>query len=227
MIVKGSEYLTSILHALSQSMMIPVVALLLVMAAYMVIEVGGFMAEKRARKRHKEIQLLDRVQSMDGSEAWHINNMHKLLEESPLDPYQRERLELFLEKRHLDLETKRIMARELLDTEEAHYQKKLDRTELLAKIAPVLGLMGTLIPLGPGLGDLGQGNVEGLSQAMIIAFDTTVIGVAVGAAASVVAKSRRRWYQQDICRMEMLLEYMGGQEADEVEPEKRKVAKHQ
>lgn len=89
--------------------------------------------------------------------------------------------------------------------------------DLLAKLGPVLGLMGTLIPLGPGLAALGQGDVQGLSKAVIIAFDTTVVGVAVGAVAAFVSKVRRRWYEQDLRHMELLLELVVGGENREIQ----------
>lgn len=224
MVVQGSEYLTIILHALSQSFMIPVIAGLLGMMFYMIVEFGGFLAEKRCRRRSADLKLVDRVKTLDGSQAWQVNNIHQILEDAPLEPEQRELLNGFLDKRNMNEESKRIIAKDILDSEEARFQRKLDRTELLAKIGPVLGLMGTLIPLGPGLGDLGQGNIQGLSQAMIIAFDTTVVGVAVGSAAAVVSKTRRRWYQQDLNRMELLLELMGGEDTLETEQEKKQTA---
>lgn len=227
MIIQGSQYLTTILHALSQSLMLPVIAGLLGMLVYMVAEAGAFLAERQGRRQRPNFQLTDRVMDFDGQPTWQINSIQKLIEDTPLEPVQKNRLFSFMEKRELDMETKRILAREIMDRQEADFQRRLDRTELLSKIGPVLGLMGTLIPLGPGLGDLGQGNVQGLSQAMIIAFDTTVIGVAVGAAASVVSKARRRWYMQDIGMMEMMLELIGGQEKDEAEQEKKPATGHQ
>lgn len=50
----------------------------------------------------------------------------------------------------------------------------------MAKLSPMLGLMGTLIPLGPGLAALGDGDVKILSTAMSVAFDTTVLGLLSG-----------------------------------------------
>lgn len=77
---------------------------------------------------------------------------------------------------------------------ESYASKRLERSDLLAKGGPILGLMGTLIPLGPGLAALNSGNLDILSTAIIVAFDTTVIGLLAGLIAFIVARMRRRWY---------------------------------
>lgn len=58
----------------------------------------------------------------------------------------------------------------------------------------MLGLMGTLIPLGPGLAALGEGELTILTTAMTVAFDTTVIGLLAGIIGFVLGRMRRRWY---------------------------------
>lgn len=83
--------------------------------------------------------------------------------------------------------------------------RKLDRLEMLSRSGPILGLMGTLIPLGPGLTAMSQGDLTQLSTAISIAFDTTVVGLLVGLVAYILGKLRRRhfeatydqWAQQD------------------------------
>lgn len=74
--------------------------------------------------------------------------------------------------------------------------KRLERCDLLARSGPILGLMGTLIPLGPGLTALGQGNIDILATALTVAFDTTVVGLLVGLLAYVMGRVRRRWFTQ-------------------------------
>ncbi|AUM12521.1 MotA/TolQ/ExbB proton channel family protein [Ketobacter alkanivorans] len=77
-----------------------------------------------------------------------------------------------------------------------HYAvRRLERVDLLARSGPILGLMGTLIPLGPGLSAMGSGNIEILATAMTVAFDTTVLGLFVGLLGYVLGRVRRRWYE--------------------------------
>lgn len=73
---------------------------------------------------------------------------------------------------------------------------RLERADLLARIPPMLGLMATIIPLGPGLAALGQGDPAKLASAVTVAFDATVLGLVAGIAGLVIGKLRRRWYEE-------------------------------
>lgn len=75
-------------------------------------------------------------------------------------------------------------------------RRRLERSDLLARIPPMLGLMATIIPLGPGLAALGQGNPAQLASAVTVAFDATVLGLVAGIAGLVIGKLRRRWYEE-------------------------------
>ncbi len=74
----------------------------------------------------------------------------------------------------------------------------------MARIGPTLGLMGTLIPMGPGLAALGSGDVTGLANAIIVAFDTTVVGIGAGAVGYFVSKIRKRWYDDYLSNLDAL-----------------------
>jgi hypothetical protein len=89
-----------------------------------------------------------------------------------------------------------------IDAFETLAAKRIERTDFLTRIAPMLGLMGTLIPLGPGLAALGEGELSILTTAMSVAFDTTVLGLLVGIVGFVVWRFRRRWYEQTLNTME-------------------------
>jgi len=68
--------------------------------------------------------------------------------------------------------------------------------------------MGTLIPLGPGLLALGEGDTQTLADSLIIAFDTTVLGMTVASITYVVSKIRKRWYIKDIETLDNLAEFV-------------------
>ncbi|WP_024328110.1 MotA/TolQ/ExbB proton channel family protein [Thioalkalivibrio sp. AKL19] len=90
------------------------------------------------------------------------------------------------------------------DVERLAYRarRRIDRADLLARIGPMLGLMGTLIPLGPGLAAMGRGELEILAQAVTVAFNTTVLGLLVGILGFLLGRLRRRWYDAAMERME-------------------------
>jgi biopolymer transport protein ExbB/TolQ len=75
--------------------------------------------------------------------------------------------------------------------------RRLERSRILVRAGPGLGLMGTLIPLSPALSALGDGDLSELSDALRVAFGITVIGILVGLLAFTVALVRERLYAQD------------------------------
>lgn len=81
-------------------------------------------------------------------------------------------------------------------------RRAIDRADLLARVGPMLGLMGTLIPLGPGLAELGRGNLDMLAQAITVAFNTTVLGLLIGVLGYLLGRLRRRWYDAAMANLE-------------------------
>lgn len=77
------------------------------------------------------------------------------------------------------------------------WQADVEQLRSLARLGPALGLMGTLIPLGPALVGLAAGDIQMMSQNLVIAFATTVVGLLVGTLATTLASIKRRWYQAD------------------------------
>jgi biopolymer transport protein ExbB/TolQ len=80
--------------------------------------------------------------------------------------------------------------------------RRLERTRLLVRAGPALGLMGTLIPLAPALDGLAKGNVTALTDNLRVAFSVTVLGLLVGAIAFGISLARDRIYGQDYSDLE-------------------------
>jgi biopolymer transport protein ExbB/TolQ len=81
-------------------------------------------------------------------------------------------------------------------------QRRLDRTRLLVRAGPAIGLMGTLIPLAPGLAALGDGDVAALAENLRDAFGATVVGLLVGTVAFALTLARTRMYTEDLAALE-------------------------
>ncbi len=81
-------------------------------------------------------------------------------------------------------------------------QRRLDRTRMLVRAGPATGLMGTLIPLAPGLAALGRGDVASLASDLQIAFAATVVGLLVGTVAFALTLTRTRMYGEDLAALE-------------------------
>ncbi len=81
-------------------------------------------------------------------------------------------------------------------------ERRLDRTRLLVRAGPAIGLTGTLIPLAPGLAALGRGDVGSLAANLRTAFAATVIGLLVGTVAFALTLVRTRLYSEDLSALE-------------------------
>ena len=98
------------------------------------------------------------------------------------------------------------LAVRLIQQEQAFYDRRLKISDVIAKIGPMLGLLGTLIPLGPGIIALGQGDTITLSSSLLTAFDTTIMGLIAAAIAIVISTIRTRWYTDYMSILETLME---------------------
>ena len=96
----------------------------------------------------------------------------------------------------------------LLAEYEISADRDLSTSKLLSKLGPMLGLMGTLIPMGPALAGLATGDIESMARNMQVAFSTTVTGLVAAAIGFVTQQVKQRWYQQDMTNLEYLAEIL-------------------
>ncbi len=82
--------------------------------------------------------------------------------------------------------------------------RRLERTRILVRMGPALGLMGTLIPLSPALAGLAGGDVATLTDNLRVAFSVTVAGLLIGALAFGISLVRDRLYAQDFSDVEYI-----------------------
>jgi biopolymer transport protein ExbB/TolQ len=128
--------------------------------------------------------------------------------------------ELFTYKSALAKHRERLVS-ELLDTpsdkranrasalfraEKAKREGVIKLTDGIARLGPMFGLLGTLIPLGPGIIALGRGDTYTLSQSLLTAFDTTVAGLISAAVAFVISGVRKRLYSKHLAMLEHEME---------------------
>ena len=110
------------------------------------------------------------------------------------------------ESEHLSKKSRETLARRLIDNEEDKITQNLQKTDIVTKIGPTLGLMGTLIPMGPGLAALGAGDINTLATSITVAFNTTILGIGSGAATYVASKLRRRWFGEYLANLDALMD---------------------
>ena len=90
----------------------------------------------------------------------------------------------------------------LLANFEIAADKDLAISKTLTKLGPILGLMGTLIPMGPALAGLASGDIASMAYNMQIAFATTVVGLVAGAVGFLTQQVKQRWYLQDMTNLD-------------------------
>lgn len=198
-----SEAIKDILRAVSSGLQIPVIVILLLLIAVTVIMLGSLIAEvfsERMRLKVKIPHLIDEMQEKSQDELAEIIKKSGLLKRQ-----KKAAMELIM-RGQLPEATREALARQLIFEEENRYAKITRMTDIIAKVAPMFGLMGTLIPLGPGLMALGQGDTKTLSGSLLIAFDTTVAGLISAAVAYAISFVRKHWYDQYMMGLETIME---------------------
>jgi biopolymer transport protein ExbB/TolQ len=93
---------------------------------------------------------------------------------------------------------------------------RVSPSRTLVKVGPSLGLLGTLIPMGTSLASLAAGNLEAMAGQMVVAFTTTIIGLACGTLAYIVAVVRQSWVNETIREQRYLAERIAGELVQEV-----------
>lgn len=197
----GSNILTSTLDLVSQSLQIPVIIFLLLFAVAVVVLLGGLIREFRHRNTISNAEMKNLISGI--SNAGSESEMLSIIENSEIPNSQKNDLKEIISS-DMDMESRIALAKKLVNSREKKLEKRLSYTDIITRIGPTLGLMGTLIPMGPGLAALGTGDIVTLSNAIIVAFDTTVVGIGAGALAYVISKIRRRWYGEYIANLDVL-----------------------
>ena len=201
----------TILNTIANAMETPIMIILIVMLAFAVFCIGWVLAEALGERRHMNYsmpKLLDQLKA--GPE-----DLQEQIKKSGLLYRQKDALlELTA---HPDLSRKMLAGLEenLLEKEQSHYEAVLNVTGLLSKLAPMAGLLGTLVPLGPGIIALGQGDTMTLSASMLTAFDTTIAGLLVAAVCLIIHTLRKRWYNRYMSDLETLADCVVEMETSE------------
>ena len=100
------------------------------------------------------------------------------------------------------------MRQRLLADFEIEADKDLSISKTLGKMGPMLGLMGTLIPMGPALVGLSTGDIASMAYNMQVAFATTVVGLFAAAIGFITQQTKKRWYLQDMTNLEFVAELL-------------------
>ncbi|WP_457619444.1 MotA/TolQ/ExbB proton channel family protein [Methanopyrus sp.] len=192
--VSVATAITQALYVVMELLFYPTVVLLLLFLAYSLMELAIFLREVAYRPRftRKDLEQIAK----------------KFPDVKRLPPHFSEflkRVERIVEKSDSADEASLKVEKELENLEN-FLASKVSRTRIVVRLGPMLGLMGTLIPLGPGLEQLAKGNIAGLATSLITAFATTVVGLASAGTCYVITLFRSKWYRKDVSDLEFLAE---------------------
>lgn len=194
--------LGKVLHSMTSVLQIPVVIILILFIAAILVAIGWIISEYMNEHKHMQVQLPKLLDDIRAGEQ----PIEEIIEASGLLKTQKEALiEITKHSDFNDLMLESLAAN-LLEREQERYDAKLKPTDLLSKLGPMFGLLGTLIPLGPGIIALGQGDTMTLSQSLMTAFDTTIAGLIVAAIAIVISTIRRGWYNNYMSVLETVMD---------------------
>ncbi len=190
-----------ILFDVSEALRVPVLILALLALAVVVVEAGSLLVEVR-RRRHRSLLGLERaveecrgrlaaglgVEALGALLPFAWNRQMEDAFDGIVEQCARPNAEARIAKRLAEYDYLSL--------------RRLERTRILVRMGPALGLMGTLIPLSPALAGLADGDVTTLSENLRVAFSVTVAGLLVGAFAFAISLVRDRLYAQDYSDVE-------------------------
>lgn len=182
------EAISKVLFWVANSLLIPDIILLLLLFARSLFLIGGvynqFMIKRKNDKTLNQLiksltptsltTLREALPKHDNS--LFVKYLRDLLSNPPSEDY----------------------ANYMIANFENEADKDLSLSKLLAKMGPILGLMGTLIAMSPALVGLSSGDIAGMAYNMQVVFATTVIGLVISASGLITLQFKQRWYAKDI-----------------------------
>ena len=203
--------LESGLFALGQIMRFPVIALLwlAVLAALFITGRGLNQLWQRRHQQHQfDLQLWLKSGAVIDADQSRVEQLPGTLQQF-IGQIQQQR-------RHNNINNQTFNVADLtycLLAWEDQVRATSQTARLLVKVGPSLGLIGTLIPMGTAMAAMASGNLEAMAGQMVVAFTTTIVGIAVGAIAFAVLSAQQHWNQHTIRDLRYIAEAM----ADELE----------
>lgn len=196
-----SDKLSSILRTICSSMETAVVFFLLLLIAASLMLLGSLIVEVFTERRHLKVSLPELV-----DELWiHEQGIENCIQKSGLLKRQKAALIEVIKHPEITDVMREALAVRLLETEKSHFDKIVKLSDMVAKLGPMFGLLGTLIPLGPGIMALGNGDTFTLSQSLLTAFDTTIAGLSSAAVVTVISTIRKTWYSNYMSILDALM----------------------
>ena len=181
------NYITDILYWISSGLLVPVILILIFFFLRSLLLLGGFFSQYLTMRK-SGILLQKEVKQLTADNLYTLSD-HLPKGKLPVVTC----ISKMLENRNSPAKVTF-----LLDEYECLVERELETPKMFTKMGPMLGLMGTLIPMGPALVGLSSGDIASMAYNMQVAFATTVIGLFAGGIGFVVKAVKQRWYRREM-----------------------------
>jgi len=185
------ESFNQIIFVIASSLLIPVIIILTFLFIKSLLSLGVFYGNYADRMKFKK-NIKPLLKQMEDAQV-----------DLPKDLNQRHILSKHLQEM-VAVNWHPVKGEKVLSDMELAFKKQLEKPKLIMRAGPMLGLMGTLIPMGPALAGLASGDIANMAINMQLAFATTVIGIFIGLVGFIVLEIQKRWAAEDFSELEYL-----------------------
>lgn len=188
--------ISNILYWISTGLLVPVIVLLIYFFIRALLLIGSFFGQYMM-ERKTSAMLKERIKDLQPEEV--IPFVESLSDKSraPVVKYLKKVVVARDNQARMDM---------LVSDYELETDKNIATSKLLTKMGPILGLMGTLIPMGPALVGLASGDIASMAYNMQVAFATTVVGLVVSAIGFITQQAKERWASSNATVLDFVVE---------------------
>lgn len=194
------KFITDIMFWVSNGLLIPVIVGLIALFILSLLLLGGYLGVRQRQRVHakKYAPIFDTIKYSG------LKPLRETLEAAdratPFEKIALDLLQVALAERNY-----------LISSYELELEKRLSRPKILTKFGPILGLMGTLIPMGPALVALGTGDVASMAYNMQVAFATTVLGMFASGVGYFLLQALRAYNQRNLIWLDYINDSLNDQ----------------
>lgn len=174
----------------------PVLLLIILLFLYSIFALGDFITQYYQRKKNQK-------EYLEGIAGWQ-KNTKKNKATTTIKGFD---LFNFASKQQSFTE----------DTLSVYALKNLETLRVVTRIAPMLGLVATMVPMGPALKSLANGNIQGISENLIVAFSAVIFGLLIASFTFWMAAVKKRWIANEMVDLLVI--------ADSIQDRKKQASK--
>ena len=195
------NYITDILYWISSGLLVPVILILIFFFLRSLLLLGGFFSQYLTMRK-SGILLQKEVKQLTADNLYTLSD-HLPKGKLPVVTC----ISKMLENRNSPAKVTF-----LLDEYECLVERELETPKMFTKMGPMLGLMGTLIPMGPALVGLSSGDIASMAYNMQVVFAATVVGLVISAVGLFTLQLKQRWFAQDVNNLDYVARILNQKE---------------